>query len=89
MTRLRRGQLLTGGDPPPKEHDLPAIPTTPVARAGITEDFQLENAVARCGTCGRLFVSRVDEQGWGRRVRWVRLRWWHRSARRRLRAVKL
>lgn len=82
------GELLAAGDPVPHRHELPEIPRASVPKfvgVWIAKDFVLENAVARCGTCGRLFVSRVDPEGWGRVVCWVPLRWWHRTARRKLR----
>lgn len=75
------GELLVGGDPPAHRHDLPTIPCAPVTRqSGEVESEQQENAVARCGGCDLLFVSRVDPDGWGRHVYWARLRWWHRKA---------
>lgn len=75
------GELLATGDPRPHRHDLPEIPaafTTGVNGGQVA--WKQVNAVARCGTCGRLFVSREDPDGWGRVVYWARLRWWHRKA---------
>lgn len=83
------GELLASGDPLPRAHDLPPVPVTVQvigpASLGVRRDYQLVNAVARCSGCGRLFVSREDPEGWGPSVHWVRLRWWHRRARRKLR----
>lgn len=76
--------LIAPGDPLPHEHDLPTVPIVPVARFNgrdsVHETVKLENAVAECSTCHQLFVSREDPDGWGRVVRWVPLRWWHRRA---------
>lgn len=82
------GELLVGGDAVPHRHDLPAIPFDVVARplgGGSTWRRERVNAVARCTSCGQLFVSREDPDGWGRVVRWVPLRWWHRKAWQKLR----
>lgn len=60
---------------PVHRHDLPEIP--------VHDGYLVENSVAECSGCGRLFVSRWGE--WG--VDWVPLRWWHRTARANLRAA--
>lgn len=75
------GKLLVGGDPLPHVHQLPPIP---IAGWFLGRGIPLENAVAECA-CGRLFVSREDPDGWGRVVVWTPLRWYHRTARRKLR----
>jgi len=75
--------LIAEGDPAPLPHVLPPIPTETVERfvgKTSTEDWAQVNAVAQCERCGSLFVSREDPDGWGRVVRWVPLRWWHRTA---------
>ena len=85
------GELIVGGDPEPHRHDLPPVPSTVrsiIDRDGVFQAKMVwseENAVARCPGCRLLFVSRLDPEGWGRTVVWVRLRWWHRAARRKLR----
>lgn len=70
--------LLLPGDPRPHTHELPSVP--------YDGRWARENAVASCAGCQRLFVSREEPDGWGRTVRWVPLRWWHRRARRELAA---
>lgn len=82
------GELLAPGDPLPHEHRLPTVPVQVRERfvgTWVTELVEQVNAVAACGSCGRLFVSREDPDGWGPSVRWVPLRWWHRRAHRKLR----
>jgi hypothetical protein len=83
--------LLAPGDPLPHAHVLPPVPTVTVvvgpAELGMKREVAQVNAVAQCASCGRLFVSREDPDGWGRVVYWVRLRWWHRAARRKLRRL--
>lgn len=68
------GELLHPGDEPRHVCDLPRVDKV--------------NAVARCGECGALYVSRTDPDAWGDHPAWVPLRWWHRRARRNLRATR-
>lgn len=77
--------LLTPGDPLPHTHELPPVPAVEDGwrfdgQVSYPNMVKLENAVAECATCHQLFVSREDPDGWGRVVRWVPLRWWHRKA---------
>lgn len=83
-------ELIVGGDAASHLHDLPVVPSirrSVLNGAGsLIEITQvLPNAVAQCLGCGRLFVSRDDPDGWGPTGQWVRLRWWHRKAQRKLR----
>lgn len=86
-------RLLAGGDAAPHGHLLPKIPSvertyTNVRGEPKKETVLLENAVARCPGCGQLFVSRYSNGEWSNGVYWTRLRWWHRTAKKKLRGAK-
>jgi hypothetical protein len=79
--------LLHDGDEPAHRCDLPEppvyrYPQTPTAGPRTVERV---NAVAACPRCGALWVTRPHPESLTR-TRWVPLRWWHRQARRNLRA---
>jgi len=86
-------QILVTGDAAKHRHVLPAVPSLErwYPRSDHDETptkatHYLVNAVAQCAGCGRVFVSRhIEDDGWTGGVYWTRLRWWHRTARRKLR----
>jgi len=88
------GELLATGDAATHIHDLPPVPSltryVPAPDGGEPAEVKtkLENAVARCFGCGRLFVSRHADDGWSGGIYWVRLRWWHRKAWAKLRVLE-
>lgn len=87
------GELIAEGDPPEHLHELPRVPSIrrSLVRADgevVETDWELINAISWCPGCHGWFVSREDPEGWGRTVVWVRLRWWHRRAWAKLRALR-
>lgn len=89
MTLLSRG-----ADEASHVHELPDVPraTVPVTTdkgvhvpGSVGRLEPVRDAVASCDGCGRLFVTRLADDGWTYEVQWVPLRWWHRNARRLLR----
>lgn len=83
--------LLSRGDTGEDEHThvLPSVPTAEFDRVnghgvavGGTYRDAVRDAVADCSGCGRLFVTRLVDDGYSYSVQWVPLRWWHRRARR-------
>lgn len=82
-------ELIHPGDEPEHRCDLPPIPTCehPPTQTDGFKLVDVVNAIAACAICGRLYVSREDEEAWGFHARWVPLRWWHLRARRNLRAA--
>ena len=66
----RRPYRLLHKQPAPHRCDLP--------------EPHVENDVIECLACGRVYVARWTDDSWGRPC-WVRLRWWHRRAKRALR----